>query len=266
MLSSDVHKNFHINFNFNNIHYDIDLVEGKKFEHSVKINGSNYNVLCNKGNLEIACKILNSIKLISISSEDDIKNRLLFVPDISFSQPEMISSIAEIVDSIGKTILNIISTEKVPDTFKSIFKTIQTNLSHNTLIHRVFVTSNEINYKETLEALKGEPIRGNTSIYTSGLFSLDLAACERAKSDIQLENIIILDYAPVVRDFWLEIEDILQEIEERNVAKELIKDLIRRKKEIYFPQYSSQISQDSIDFIEQSINQGLSFSLLRSKV
>jgi hypothetical protein len=61
-------QDFHLNFKFQDISFDIDLAQGKKSDHSVKINGINYAVLGDEEKLQRACEILNTISLDSISS------------------------------------------------------------------------------------------------------------------------------------------------------------------------------------------------------
>ena len=66
--------------------YNLDLVKGEKSDFSVKINGVYYAVLGDKDKekLKTACDILNSVSLDSISSSEDLKNKLSAQKDVSF--------------------------------------------------------------------------------------------------------------------------------------------------------------------------------------
>jgi hypothetical protein len=77
-------QSMHLRFHHQGADYDINLIKGKKSNHTVKIGGVTYAVLGKKGQLEAACAILRSVSLNSISSEEDLKGRLTARGDISF--------------------------------------------------------------------------------------------------------------------------------------------------------------------------------------
>lgn len=77
-------QELHISFRHLGADYDINLVKGEKSDHSVKINGVTYAVLCDKEKLDTACEILKSVSLDSISNVEDLNGRLSVLKDISF--------------------------------------------------------------------------------------------------------------------------------------------------------------------------------------
>ena len=79
-------EEFHLSFEHQGTHCNIDLVKGTPADHSVKINGINYVVIGDDGILSTACEILKSVSLNSISNLDDLKNRLSVRGNISFPQ------------------------------------------------------------------------------------------------------------------------------------------------------------------------------------
>lgn len=64
--------------------YHINLVQGKKSDHTVEINGMTYAVLGDKDKLKTACEILNSIPLRDISNLEDLKGSLSKLNNLSF--------------------------------------------------------------------------------------------------------------------------------------------------------------------------------------
>ena len=248
-----------MSFKHANIDYSFDLVEGKKSNQSVFINGKHYEIDCKQGSSKVVLEILKSCSLGSATSEEELMGRLSIHPDITFPEVGIIDNIGKIGTNILYSIIKKLYTEESKNqTFLSKFCDAQTNLFHDSF-DRVFIATNELNWENTLESLKKEPIKGNTGIYTSGLFALDLAASARAASTIKLENIIIVDIAPVVRDFWEETEDIIKNSDNRFSAKLSIESLIVKKKEIYFPENSDTLEKNSIETIEQNFQRGLSF-------
>ena len=91
-------EEMHIRFQHLGTDYNIDLVKGKKADHSVEINGIAYAVLGDQEKLETACKILASVSLDAVTSEKDLLGRLSLREDISFPQ-------AQKTDTIGTAIL-----------------------------------------------------------------------------------------------------------------------------------------------------------------
>lgn len=81
-------EELHVSFRHQGTDYTVDLIKGKKSDHSVKINGVIYAVLSDKEKLDTACKILSSTPLDSISSSKDLVDRLSLREDISFPQAE----------------------------------------------------------------------------------------------------------------------------------------------------------------------------------
>lgn len=77
-------QKLHVSFRHLNTEYDINLLQGQKSDHTVKINGVSYAVLGEKEKLDAACEILNSISLDSILTVEDLKGRLSVLKDISF--------------------------------------------------------------------------------------------------------------------------------------------------------------------------------------
>lgn len=100
-------QELHISFRHLDTDYDINLMKGEKSDYSVEINGVSYAVLGEKGKLETACKILNSVSLDSISDAEDLKEKLSVCKDISFPQ-------AKLTHDIGIQTLNI--TTAIPST------------------------------------------------------------------------------------------------------------------------------------------------------
>lgn len=98
-------KDFNIEFIHQNEIYDLNLVEGEESDHSVEINGVSYAVLGEKDKLDTACEILKSLSLDSISSSEDLKDRLSLRGDISFPQ-------AQKTDEIGVQTLGTKSVSK----------------------------------------------------------------------------------------------------------------------------------------------------------
>lgn len=92
-------QDFHISFMCQGTAYNLDLVECEKSEHSVEINGVNYEILGDKEKLDTACEILKSVSLDSISNSEDLKGRLSLRGDVSFPSEQR-------TDSVGKKTLN----------------------------------------------------------------------------------------------------------------------------------------------------------------
>lgn len=77
-------EQMNISFRQQSIDYHINLVQGKKSDHLVEINGITYAVLGDKDKLKTACEILNSVLLFNISNSEDLKKILSTRSDISF--------------------------------------------------------------------------------------------------------------------------------------------------------------------------------------
>ncbi len=73
--------NFHLSFQHQGTDYNLDIVKGQKSDQTVLINGVTYTVLGDKEKSETVCKILGSFSLDSISTEEDLKNRLSLQED-----------------------------------------------------------------------------------------------------------------------------------------------------------------------------------------
>lgn len=91
-------QQMNIIFRHHGIDYTINLVKSKDSDHCVAINGVSYAVLGEEGKLDAACKILGSVSLNLITSEEDLKGRLFQRGDISFPQ-------AQKADEVGIEIL-----------------------------------------------------------------------------------------------------------------------------------------------------------------
>jgi len=154
--------------------------------------------------------------------------------------------------------LNNMSDTPRDTTLKAHFREVQTS-EHNSIFDRVFVETNELNWEKVLKSLKEKPITGNTGIYTSGLFSLDLASVERDHSHCDLNNIIIVDRAECVRKFWTPIEQIIKENECRHIAFGEIKDLLRQNKGSYFRECADQKAENCISSLEKKFNDQTGF-------
>lgn len=100
MASSD----FHVNFSHQGINFDLDFVKDAKSDHLVKINGIYYAVLGEKKNLAIACAILKSISLDSISNSEDLQKKLSQLGDISIPKQK--------TEGVGITTLQGVEKEK----------------------------------------------------------------------------------------------------------------------------------------------------------
>lgn len=81
-------QELHINFIHQAVDYDVKLVKDGKSDNSVKINGAVYAVLGDKGKLQAATEILNSLSLDSIANAEELKGKLALQRDISFPQPQ----------------------------------------------------------------------------------------------------------------------------------------------------------------------------------
>lgn len=102
--------------------YNIQLIKGKKSDHSVEINGVKYAVLGDKEKLDTACMILNSVSLESISNEEDLRGRLSLREDISFPQ-------AEKTDQVGVEILKTKApNSKKIETLEDAYEALNTDL------------------------------------------------------------------------------------------------------------------------------------------
>lgn len=86
-------QELHIDFRHRNIDYSIDLVEGGKSTHSVKINGVSYAILGDEEKLESACKILESVSLESISNAEELMTRLSRLKDLSFPPIQKVKAV-----------------------------------------------------------------------------------------------------------------------------------------------------------------------------
>lgn len=76
-----------ISFSKSGTDYHIKLVQGKKSDHSIEINGVSYDVLGEENRLKTACEILNSIPSHDrngILSSEDLKGKLSSLGNISF--------------------------------------------------------------------------------------------------------------------------------------------------------------------------------------
>lgn len=80
-------QEFNISFRQSGTDYNLKLVKGTQSDHSVTIKGIQYAVLGDdEAKLKSACDILSSVSLDSIYSQDDLKDRLALVKNISFPQ------------------------------------------------------------------------------------------------------------------------------------------------------------------------------------
>jgi hypothetical protein len=79
-------QEMHISFQHLGADYNIDLMQDEKSDHSVKINGISYAVLGDQEKLKTVCEILASMPLDSITSEQDLIERLSLCKDVSFPQ------------------------------------------------------------------------------------------------------------------------------------------------------------------------------------
>lgn len=96
-------QEMHLSFQHLGTDYNIDLIKGKPSDYKVEINGVAYAViesseLGDKEKLEMACKILSSVSLDSITNESDLQGRLSVLKDISFPKSQK-------TDQIGMDVL-----------------------------------------------------------------------------------------------------------------------------------------------------------------
>jgi len=164
----------------------------------------------------------------------------------------------EALNSIHGALSNKLVEMPKNEPFKSTFEQLHTAHERwDQAFDNVFVVTNELHSEKVLESMKERLITGNTGIYTSGLFSLDLAAAERAHSSGDLENIIVIDRASNVRDFWSETEKIIRDNDNKDNAFQKIKELITKNKNRYFP--TSGLTADHTSSLAAKINTGMSF-------
>lgn len=88
------HQNYHINFNYHGINYNIDLIAEQKADCMININGVAYAILGDTENLNTAQIILNSVSLDALQSQDDLMDRLSAITDISFPEKTAIIDIS----------------------------------------------------------------------------------------------------------------------------------------------------------------------------
>lgn len=100
-------QEMHIRFQHLGTDYNIDLVKGSPSEYSVKINGITYAVMGDQEKLEMACKILSSVSLESITNEQDLQGRLAVCGDISFPKSQKAEEIGVKVLNTAEKPLNI---------------------------------------------------------------------------------------------------------------------------------------------------------------
>ncbi|MBA2369787.1 MAG: serine hydrolase [Candidatus Protochlamydia sp.] len=110
---------FYTNFCYKDVTYNLHLVKGEKFDHSVQINGNMFAVLGSKEKLETACKILNSVLLDAITSSQDLEGRLSFLNGISFPSSAKIEIVCKktlVISNIGDipSMINILAEELAP--------------------------------------------------------------------------------------------------------------------------------------------------------
>lgn len=79
-------QELNISFRHRDTDYNVDLVKGQKSDQCVEINGVSYAILGDKKRLEAACKILSSVSLDSISSSQDLAERLSLHKDVTLVQ------------------------------------------------------------------------------------------------------------------------------------------------------------------------------------
>lgn len=113
-------KEMQISFQHLGTDYNLHLVRDKESEHSVEINGISYAVSGgDKEKLDMACKILKSVSLEALTSEEDLKGRLSF-------KKEMPSS--EKTDEIGVETLKIKTITAKDEALGEAYKTLKKDL------------------------------------------------------------------------------------------------------------------------------------------
>lgn len=108
----------------------------------------------------------------------------------------------------------------------------QCNTSYDDYNHRLFLTSNERGFDQTLEKYAQAEATGNTLIGVSGFFILDLAAARQVKPLIK--NIILLDRSDRVQFFWHAINEIVKTSSHFLEATQKIKQHLLNEKNRYF--------------------------------
>jgi CubicO group peptidase (beta-lactamase class C family) len=104
-----MNPDLNVSFRHQGVNYDIKLVQGQKSDQSVQINGISYTVLGDAEKLETACKILRSLSLDTVSSSQDLADRLSMYKDVTFASTERI-------DTIGiKTLSNSLISKSVDE-------------------------------------------------------------------------------------------------------------------------------------------------------
>ena len=98
-------QEINISFRHRDTEYNVNLVKGQKADQCVEINGVSYDVLGDKEKLESAYKILSSISLDSISSSQDLAERLSLLEDVTLAQ-------VKATNDVGIQVLNTKATSK----------------------------------------------------------------------------------------------------------------------------------------------------------
>lgn len=112
-------KEILISFQHLGTDYNLHLIRDKKADHSVEINGMTYAVLGDKEKLEMACKILKSVSLEALSSEEELKGRLSFQKETPTSEK---------TGEIGVETLQIKPITKKDEELEEAYKTLKMDL------------------------------------------------------------------------------------------------------------------------------------------
>ncbi len=233
-------KELNISFQYLGDDYNISLVRSEKSDHSVEMNGFSYVVLGDKDKLDKACEILKSVSLDSISSSEDLKDRLSLRNDISFPPR------AQKIDNVGAKTLGINSVAPIEASQKA---EIQKKPDENDLrVHQDRINTikdNLIRAKDAAQKLfsvivdKVQKISKGKS-FPNGWPNLEQAMKKMVESiDIARSQVVHGEFVLAEQsctEVWEEFQKVYEELshcfDEQVFAEEILSELFIEKKTV----------------------------------
>jgi hypothetical protein len=155
--------------------------------------------------------------------------------------------------------------------FENSFTNIPCTTSREGIDYRLSLVPLEINLKNTINILSRTHPSGNT-VMGSGysLFPLDAASViglDRAKSSHSITKIVLFHRTDRIAHFYTRLKPIVIESEDRLEAARKIEELVRRHKDIYFPEKcpcnrstcSGDLTETIIERFKLSISENISW-------
>lgn len=129
--------------------------------------------------------------------------------------------------------------------------------------HRLFISSNETQQAQTLEALAQKTITANTLMGVSGFFTLNMAANigKRQNNQRNIEAIILVDRSVRAEHFWNATKGIVTESADRITVIENVKKLLKNEQSRYFSGAGTDKAEmkEALKLVKNDIKEGTSW-------